>query len=78
MLACVLVSSTVQSIASEFVYLDVGNDSEIQPQGMYNTRSSPSHRNKSKPGDFLSVHYNGTLYSDGRDFDSSILRCDFV
>mmetsp|Transcript_9364 Transcript_9364/g.20823 ORF Transcript_9364/g.20823 Transcript_9364/m.20823 type:complete len:193 (-) Transcript_9364:289-867(-) len=35
----------------------------------------PKHcQNKSKPGDFLSVHYNGTLYSDGRDFDSSILR----
>ncbi|KAL7523435.1 hypothetical protein ACHAXR_000179 [Thalassiosira sp. AJA248-18] len=29
---------------------------------------------KSQSGDYLSVHYNGTLYSDGKDFDSSILR----
>eukprot|EP00804_Cyclotella_cryptica_P029557 CCRYP_020204-RA/>CCRYP_020204-RA protein AED:0.61 eAED:0.42 QI:0/0/0/1/1/0.5/2/0/171 len=31
-------------------------------------------RTRSKPGDYLSVHYNGTLYSDGSLFDSSILR----
>eukprot|EP00804_Cyclotella_cryptica_P029898 CCRYP_010806-RA/>CCRYP_010806-RA protein AED:0.45 eAED:0.45 QI:0/0/0/1/1/1/2/0/117 len=31
-------------------------------------------RARSKPGDYLSVHYNGTLYSDGSLFDSSILR----
>lgn len=29
---------------------------------------------KSKTGDYLSVHYNGTLYSNGNIFDSSILR----
>eukprot|EP00579_Thalassiosira_antarctica_P014174 CAMPEP_0201928704 /NCGR_PEP_ID=MMETSP0903-20130614/21507_1 /ASSEMBLY_ACC=CAM_ASM_000552 /TAXON_ID=420261 /ORGANISM="Thalassiosira antarctica, Strain CCMP982" /LENGTH=181 /DNA_ID=CAMNT_0048467255 /DNA_START=178 /DNA_END=720 /DNA_ORIENTATION=- len=29
---------------------------------------------KSKSEDYLSVHYNGTLFSDGKEFDSSILR----
>lgn len=29
---------------------------------------------KSESGDYLSVHYNGTLFSDGKEFDSSILR----
>jgi len=29
---------------------------------------------KSKSGDFLSVHYNGTLFSSEKEFDSSILR----
>jgi FK506-binding protein 2 len=29
---------------------------------------------RSKTGDYLSVHYNGTLYSNGDLFDSSILR----
>lgn len=29
---------------------------------------------KSQKGDFISIHYNGTLYTDGRLFDSSILR----
>mmetsp|Transcript_24776 Transcript_24776/g.51841 ORF Transcript_24776/g.51841 Transcript_24776/m.51841 type:complete len:136 (+) Transcript_24776:411-818(+) len=31
-------------------------------------------RMKSKSGDFLSVHYNGTLFSSEKEFDSSILR----
>lgn len=35
----------------------------------------PKHCNeKSKKGDFISVHYNGTLYTNGNVFDSSILR----
>lgn len=35
----------------------------------------PSHcPRRSKSGDFLSVHYNGTLYSNNDLFDSSILR----
>eukprot|EP00986_Skeletonema_menzelii_P005984 scaffold2258_cov144-Skeletonema_menzelii.AAC.13 len=29
---------------------------------------------KSQKGDFISIHYNGTLYSNGNIFDSSILR----
>jgi FK506-binding protein 2 len=29
---------------------------------------------KTKSGDYLSVHYNGTFFSDGKIFDSSILR----
>ncbi|KAL7477453.1 hypothetical protein ACHAW6_003257 [Cyclotella cf. meneghiniana] len=29
---------------------------------------------RSKSGDYISVHYNGTLYSDGRLLDSSIQR----
>ncbi|KAL9183140.1 hypothetical protein ACHAXT_004927 [Thalassiosira profunda] len=29
---------------------------------------------KSQPGDFLSVHYNATLFSNDKEFDSSILR----
>ena len=31
-------------------------------------------RIKSKSGDYLSVHYNGTFFSDSKIFDSSILR----
>ncbi|KAL7550738.1 hypothetical protein ACHAWF_013957, partial [Thalassiosira exigua] len=31
-------------------------------------------RAKSKSGDYLSLHYNGTLFSNGKEFDSSILR----
>ena len=29
---------------------------------------------KSQKGDFISIHYNGTLYTNGNVFDSSILR----
>ena len=29
---------------------------------------------KTKKGDFISIHYNGTLYTNGNVFDSSILR----
>ena len=37
------------------------------------------HRVKSRPGDYLSVHYNGTLFSDAsKTFDSSILRYGIV
>lgn len=29
---------------------------------------------KSRKGDFISIHYNGTLFTNGKVFDSSILR----
>ena len=32
---------------------------------------------KSKNGDKLSMHYTGTLYSDGTQFDSSVGRAPF-
>mmetsp|Transcript_18820 Transcript_18820/g.29507 ORF Transcript_18820/g.29507 Transcript_18820/m.29507 type:complete len:180 (+) Transcript_18820:111-650(+) len=44
-----------------------------------NLRIGVTHRprhcaKKSQKFDFISIHYNGTLYTDGRVFDSSILR----
>ncbi len=51
--------------------LDLPHDSNLR----IGVTHRPKHcAAKSKKGDFISIHYNGTLYTDGRLFDSSILR----
>ena len=51
--------------------LDLPPDSALRIGILHRPKDCPI---KSTSGDYLSVHYNGTLYSDGKDFDSSILR----
>ena len=51
--------------------LDLPPDSMLRIGTLHRPKECPI---KSQSGDYLSVHYNGTLYSNGKDFDSSILR----
>ena len=55
----------------EWERLDLPQDSALRVGVKYRPKTCNI---KSKPGDYLSVHYNGTLYSNGDLFDSSILR----
>ena len=54
-----------------FVRLDLPPDDNLRVGVKYRPKECPL---KTKNGDYLSVHYNGTLFSDGKIFDSSILR----
>lgn len=51
--------------------LNLPPDSKLRIGILYRPKECSA---KSKRGDFISIHYNGTLYTNGNDFDSSLLR----
>jgi FKBP-type peptidyl-prolyl cis-trans isomerase len=58
----------------EWERIDLPSDSQLRIGVKYRPKSCQKSTMKSRSGDFLSIHYNGTLYSNGELFDSSILR----
>jgi len=51
--------------------LNLPPDSKLQVGVTYRPKHCSA---KSQKGDFISIHYNGTLFTNGNVFDSSILR----
>ncbi|EJK56826.1 hypothetical protein THAOC_23205 [Thalassiosira oceanica] len=51
--------------------LDLANDEDLRIGIKFRPKRC---KERSSKGDYLSVHYNGTFYSSGKEFDSSILR----
>ena len=58
-----------------WVKLDLPPDSKLRVGVTHRPKKCPE---KTKSGDYLKIHYNGTLFRDDKDFDSSILRYAFL
>lgn len=69
-----LLTLAAASISSVSAKEDLPKDASLR----IGVKAKPdSCERKSKNGDKLSMHYTGTLYSDGTQFDSSVGRAPF-